>query len=131
MQVPLHEAAAQLSALGKRAWAGERIVIAQDGEPSPERAEAAARTVQRQDQNKRRLHGNARRCDRLLLWGGGMKRRLLDTHVLLWWLADDPKLGPQTVELISDTRNEIFVSAASSWEIAIKKKLGKLEAPDD
>lgn len=60
-----------------------------------------------------------------------MKRLLLDTHVLLWWLADDPKLGPQTVELISDTRNEIFISAASSWEIAIKKKLGKLEAPDD
>ena len=33
MQVTLHEAAAQLSALGKRAWAGERIVITQDGEP--------------------------------------------------------------------------------------------------
>lgn len=60
-----------------------------------------------------------------------MKRLLLDTHVLLWWLADDPKLGPQTAEIISDTRNEIFVSAVSSWEIAIKKKLGKLEAPDD
>ena len=59
-----------------------------------------------------------------------MKRLLLDTHVLLWWLADDTRLGPKTVDLISDIRNEIFISAVTSWEIAIKKKIGKLEAPD-
>ena len=58
-----------------------------------------------------------------------MKRLLLDTHVLLWWLADDTRLGSKTVELISDIRNEIFVSAVTSWKIAIKKKIGKLEAP--
>lgn len=59
-----------------------------------------------------------------------MKRLLLDTHVLLWWLADDARIGPKTVDLISNIRNEIFISAVTSWEIAIKKKIGKLEAPD-
>lgn len=60
-----------------------------------------------------------------------MKRLLLDTHVLLWWLADDTRIGPKTVDLISNIRNEIFISAVTSWEIAIKKKIGKLEAPDE
>ena len=60
-----------------------------------------------------------------------MNRLLLDTHVLLWWLADNARIGPKTVERISDMRNEIFVSAVTSWEIAIKKKIGKLEAPDN
>lgn len=60
-----------------------------------------------------------------------MKRLLLDTHTLLWWLADDPQLGPGARALIQDERNEVYVSAASAWEISIKKALGKLVAPDD
>ncbi len=56
---------------------------------------------------------------------------LLDTHVFLWWLADDPSLSAKARSLISDEKNFIFVSAASAWEIIIKKKLGKLVAPDD
>ena len=60
-----------------------------------------------------------------------MRRLLLDTHALLWWLADDPRLGPRARELIGDERNEAYVSAASAWEISIKKALGKLEAPGD
>lgn len=60
-----------------------------------------------------------------------MQRFLLDTHVLLWWLDDSPKLGPRCKELIGDQRNEVFVSAATTWEISIKKALGKLEAPED
>jgi PIN domain nuclease of toxin-antitoxin system len=55
---------------------------------------------------------------------------LLDTHVLLWWLADDPALSTKARHVISDEKNIIFVSAASAWEITIKKALGKLEAPD-
>jgi PIN domain nuclease of toxin-antitoxin system len=57
-------------------------------------------------------------------------RLLLDTHVLLWWLADDPALSKQARGLIAN-EPEVFVSAASAWEIAIKRALGKLEAPDD
>ncbi len=57
-------------------------------------------------------------------------RLLLDTHVLLWWLADDPALSEQARQLIAN-EPEVFVSAASAWEIAIKRALGKLEAPED
>lgn len=56
---------------------------------------------------------------------------LLDTHVLLWWLADDPKLRPEMRDAVADPGNLVLVSAASAWEISIKKALGKLDAPDD
>ncbi len=57
---------------------------------------------------------------------------LLDTHVLLWWL-DDPTtlLSKQALTTIRDSDNEIIVSVVSAWEIAIKKALNKLEAPED
>ena len=58
-------------------------------------------------------------------------RLLLDTHVLLWWLADDPLLGEAAREGISASDSSVFVSAASAWEISIKQALGKLEAPSD
>ena len=57
-------------------------------------------------------------------------RLLLDTHVLLWWLADKG-LNDQARDAISDPDNLVMVSAASAWEISIKKALGKLSAPDD
>jgi PIN domain nuclease of toxin-antitoxin system len=56
---------------------------------------------------------------------------LLDTHILLWWLYDEPKLSKQGRSLISNPENNIFVSAVSGWEISIKKASGKLIAPDD
>ena len=59
-----------------------------------------------------------------------MQRLLLDTHVLLKALADDPGLAPATRSAITDSANEVFVSAVSVWEIAIKRSLGKLRAPD-
>jgi PIN domain nuclease of toxin-antitoxin system len=58
-------------------------------------------------------------------------RFLLDTHVLLWWLANDPSLGKEGAEAIADPASIVFVSAASAWEIAIKQALGKLDAPSD
>ncbi len=59
-----------------------------------------------------------------------MRRLLLDTHTLLWWLADAPALGPASRALIAEPGNVVFVSAASIWEIAIKRALGKLSAPE-
>lgn len=59
-----------------------------------------------------------------------MRRLLLDTHTFLWWLANSKELGTAAKEIISDSKNEVYVSAVSSWEISIKKSLGKLEAPD-
>jgi PIN domain nuclease of toxin-antitoxin system len=57
-------------------------------------------------------------------------RLLLDTHALLWWLADEG-LSSQARDAIADPANLVVVSAASAWEISIKKALGKLAAPDD
>lgn len=56
---------------------------------------------------------------------------LLDTHVLLWWLAGDNRLSNKVIEIISNPSHLIFVSAATGWEIAIKKAIGKLESPDN
>lgn len=56
---------------------------------------------------------------------------LLDTHILLWWLADDPLLPDAARAAISSPSNEVIVSAAVVWEIAIKKAVGRLDAPDD
>ena len=53
-------------------------------------------------------------------------RFLLDTHTLLWSFAGDPSLSSHARRLIEDGANEIFVSAASAWEIATKVRLGKL-----
>ena len=58
-------------------------------------------------------------------------RLLLDTHVLLWWLADDAALGEEARAAVADPRSFVAVSAASACEIAIKKALGKVHAPDD
>lgn len=59
-----------------------------------------------------------------------MRRLLLDTHAFLWWLADSTRLGQGARLLIEAPVNEIFVSAASVLEIAIKRRNGKLDAPD-
>lgn len=58
-------------------------------------------------------------------------RLLLDTHVLLWWLAADRRLTAAIRKAVSSPESEVFVSAATVWEISIKKALGKLQAPDD
>jgi len=57
-------------------------------------------------------------------------RLLLDTRVLLWWLTQDPGLTDETSKLIRDTP-DVYISGASTWELAIKQKIGKLTAPDD
>jgi PIN domain nuclease of toxin-antitoxin system len=54
------------------------------------------------------------------------KRYLIDTHVLLWWIFDDPKLDQNIREIIQNPSNKIIVSSASAWEIATKYRIGKL-----
>ena len=56
---------------------------------------------------------------------------LLDTHVLLWWLDDSHELSPSAREAITSGDNPVFVSAATIWEIVIKRALGKLDVPDE
>lgn len=57
-------------------------------------------------------------------------RLLLDTQVFLWLLAEPERIAPQ-LSLVEDPANDLLVSAASSWEIAIKVGLGRLTLPDD
>jgi PIN domain nuclease of toxin-antitoxin system len=58
-------------------------------------------------------------------------RLLLDTHTFLWWIADDPRLSKKACEVIGDGKNQLFLSAASGWEIAVKARLVRLQMPDD
>jgi PIN domain nuclease of toxin-antitoxin system len=58
-------------------------------------------------------------------------RLLLDTHVFLWWITNNPNLSARAREVISDSHNDLFFSAVSGWEIAIKAHLGRLQLPDD
>jgi len=53
-------------------------------------------------------------------------RLLLDTHALIWWLAADDALSSIARATIADPENDVFVSAASAWEIATKHRIGKL-----
>jgi PIN domain nuclease of toxin-antitoxin system len=59
------------------------------------------------------------------------KRYLIDTHVLLWWIFDDPKLDQSIREIIQNPTNKIIVSSASAWEIATKYRIGKLPEAKD
>jgi PIN domain nuclease of toxin-antitoxin system len=58
-------------------------------------------------------------------------KALLDTHVFLWWINDDPRLSDAARELIGNGENALFLSAASGWEIATKMRLGRLEVQGD
>ncbi|HKO47119.1 MAG TPA: type II toxin-antitoxin system VapC family toxin [Polyangiaceae bacterium] len=53
-------------------------------------------------------------------------RLLLDTHALLWWLADDDRLSQRVREAIADPERTVYSSPASAWEIATKHRIGRL-----
>ena len=55
---------------------------------------------------------------------------MLDSHVLSWWLSDNPTLCEHARGLIADTDNYVAASAVSVWEFRIKSARGKLSAPD-
>ncbi|MGC8541298.1 MAG: type II toxin-antitoxin system VapC family toxin [Phycisphaerae bacterium] len=57
-------------------------------------------------------------------------KALLDTHCLICWLIDHPSLSQRARHTISLTSNQLYVSAASAWEIAIKVRAGKLKVPE-
>jgi PIN domain nuclease of toxin-antitoxin system len=60
-----------------------------------------------------------------------MSLYLLDTCALLWWMADAPELGRVARRLIGNRRNRILVSVACLWEIAIKRRRGRLGGVDE
>lgn len=60
----------------------------------------------------------------------GASRLLLDTHVLIWWLEASPELSDDLRNRI-DTELDVYVSAASVWELSIKQAAGKIKLPDN
>ena len=54
---------------------------------------------------------------------------LIDTHIALWSLYDSRRLSSLSIEILSDPKNDFFVSLASAWEVEIKHGIGKLEVP--
>ncbi len=59
-----------------------------------------------------------------------MKKILLDTHIWLWSILSPEKLGDKGQAMIEEAENDLFLSAASSWEISIKYKLGRIPLPE-
>ena len=60
-----------------------------------------------------------------------MARLLLDTHVLLWSLAEPRKLSDRARDALENAHNDVFVSAVSAWEITVKRAKGRMTAPDN
>jgi hypothetical protein len=54
---------------------------------------------------------------------------LLDTHALIWWVEGDPRISPRLRAQLGSAEEDVFVSAASAWEIATKARLNKLTSP--
>ena len=57
-------------------------------------------------------------------------RAILDTHVILWWVTNNPQLSQAVRDIIADSENTLYLSVASSWEIIIKFNTGKLPLPE-
>ncbi|MXX35482.1 MAG: type II toxin-antitoxin system VapC family toxin [Gemmatimonadetes bacterium] len=57
-------------------------------------------------------------------------RLLLDTHAFVWWIADSCRLSERACALIADESHDVFVSAASAWELATKYRLQELDLPE-
>ena len=60
-----------------------------------------------------------------------MSTFLVDTHALLWFLTDDEQLSAEARTTMESAENVLLISAASVWEISIKRQLGRLTAPPD
>mgnify|MGYP000232789743 CR=1 FL=1 len=56
-------------------------------------------------------------------------RLLLDTHVAFWWFNDVDRVGHDARAAIQDPANDVWMSAASVWEVGIKRAVGRLEIP--
>ena len=55
---------------------------------------------------------------------------LVDAMALLWWLTDDDRLDPGAAQSLADPANDVLVSAATIWEIEVKRVAGRLQAPE-
>lgn len=56
---------------------------------------------------------------------------LLDTHVFLWWIGESDRIPDEVTQVIADPGRLVYVSAASAWEISIKRTLGRIDLRDE
>ena len=56
---------------------------------------------------------------------------LLDAHTVIWWITNDPTLSAEARAAIASPSNNVLVSAATIWEIEIKRAIGRLDSPDE
>ena len=131
LTVNIHEAKTHLSRLVERVEGGQEIVIARAGRPVARLVPYRARTSPRMPGQWRGLVASPPTSIKPTSrsWIASSLILLLDAHAVLWWLADDPTLGTAARWAITDPVNDVLVSAASIWEIQIKRALGKLGAP--
>lgn len=54
---------------------------------------------------------------------------LLDTHALIWWVTGDKRISAKVRQHLARPDQDVYVSAATAWEIATKARIGKLKAP--
>lgn len=85
---------------------------------------------QRKNKNSRRFR-YITSLYRLFIRNGRCVNLLLDTHILLWWLGDHPRLTDEAKRYIETPHNLIIVSVVTLWEISIKASLGKIDIPAD
>ena len=129
--VNIYEAKTHLSELVEAAAGGEEIVIAKNGAPKARLAPLAARPRSRKPSGLMKISHIAEDFD---LTDETIVKDfeelglslLLDTHVFLWFESDSPRLSKRARALIRRTEQIVYVSAASFWEIAIKRRAGKI-----
>ena len=127
--ITIEEAQAKLKELIHQLAPGEEVIITENQQPvaklvneAQSRSPACARPRPGQGLHHRRL---GRRRTPEGLRGVHAVRLLLDTHAMYWYIEDDPQLSGPARTLIQDASNEILISPASYWEIAIKVSIGK------
>src|SRR4029077_10592634 len=133
MKYTVHQAKTNLSRLLEEASAGKEVIIARGKEPVAKLVAIGTTRVKRQPGKLAGpdyvYAGRVRTPDRfgtLRSWIG--VKVLLDTHALVWWFSEPAKLSKRATSNITNASNIVLVSAASAWELAIKRNLGKIDA---
>lgn len=130
--VTIHAAKATLSQLVARAEAGEEIILVRGNVPIAKIVPYHAVVPKRQFGALRGKFSVGPGFfeplpeEELAALQQQVLNLLLDTHALLWWLLGDMSLSASARDAIGDTSNDVFVSAASAWEITTKVRIGKL-----
>jgi prevent-host-death family protein len=126
----VHAAKTNLSKLIERAENGEEVIIARGNKPVARLVPISAPPHVLRRRAFGALKGKLnRRGAQALGRGRRLMAMLLDTHALIWWVEGDARITSQLRRMLGQTGQDVYVSAATAWEIATKTRLGKLRTP--